>query len=40
MYGIGGPSMIVYGKNVFETLKENPQEILDLYIQNLSLIHI
>lgn len=26
--------MIVYGKNVFETLKENPQEILDLYIQN------
>ena len=34
MYGIGGPSMIVYGKNVFETLKENPQEILDLYIQN------
>lgn len=26
--------MIVYGKNVFETLKKNPQEILDLYIQN------
>lgn len=26
--------MIVYGKNVFETLRENPQEILELYIQN------
>lgn len=26
--------MIVYGKNVFETLRENPQEIIELYIQN------
>lgn len=26
--------MIVYGKNVFETLKDSPDQILDLYIQN------
>lgn len=26
--------MIVYGKNVFETLQENPQEIVELYVQN------
>lgn len=26
--------MIVYGKNVFETLKDSPDQILDLYVQN------
>ncbi len=26
--------MIVYGKNVFETLKERPDQILELYVQN------
>lgn len=26
--------MIVYGKNVFETLKDSPDQILDLYLQN------
>lgn len=26
--------MIVYGKNVFETLKDSPQDILELYVMN------
>lgn len=26
--------MIVYGKNVFETLKDSPDEIVELYLQN------
>lgn len=26
--------MIVYGKNVFETLKDSPDQILELYLQN------
>lgn len=26
--------MIVYGKNVFETLKDSPDQILELYVQN------
>lgn len=26
--------MIVYGKNVFETLKDSPQDIVELYVQS------